>query len=630
MLSSTKAVHLNYHDLNDVLNQPETEHNWAAKENALKSLGNACHSSIAQNHEFVSFMKNHRKAFAECLLTERTRLSGSACELVEKLSTAMGRDFGLHFPELFTSPLLKVCARTNKVMVTRSVKALNSMINAGCITTLPKACQAFTTNNKMLRIACIGLVASCIAQFSSQELEPFLASFEPVLKEGVSDAAPEVRDTSRKSFKIYAEKFPDRAQMMTTTLPSNVLKYLLPDSRPASSPQSRTTTPTPGRPAPGRLDDGRFQSSRELTAAMNRAGPSRVGPVRARTMAVAEHSPATSSFKVPTVPASHASQSAQPYSLSQQTSSSSAQSHSSLSRIHGLANRTSTFADTTENNGHGLLRSSSQRARSSFSGTSVQRTPSINLATNGGPQRVTSSYNADTAKLTRSASTVSRGSKAEPVSKSGRTSAPPNHSNQGAGARRSITDYSGYGSFSSASSTPSTATSTTTVSPASSSSTSPTTQAPPNHDALFSTFRAPVGSQLNAGSRGAGHVPSTYAPPSPSHEGVELGKQVNEFGELYRDDDNDDLNMSFPDHESLFGVTEEYLEVEREIAEIQQSLAKRTQVKPEAEEKRFMEEDSDLMDHEQLEVKAYAQEYEATLAAASCSSTSLPSSHEDE
>lgn len=125
-------------------------------------------------------------------------------------------------------------------------------------------------------------------------------------------------------------------------------------------------------------------------------------------------------------------------------------------------------------------------------------------------------------------------------------------------------------------------------------------------------------------------MPSTYAPPSPSHEGVELGKQVNEFGELYRDDDNDDLNMSFPDHESLFGVTEEYLEVEREIAEIQQSLAKRTQVKPEAEEKRFMEEDSDLMDHEQLEVKAYAQEYEATLAAASCSSTSLPSSHEDE
>lgn len=135
------------------------------------------------------------------------------CELVEKLSTSMGRDFGVQFTDIFTNPLLKVCARTNKVMVTRAVKALNSIINSGSLSPLAKACQSFSTNNKTLRIACIGLVASCIAHFPSQELEPFLASFEPVLKEGVSDAAPEVRDTSRKSFKIYAEKFPERSQM---------------------------------------------------------------------------------------------------------------------------------------------------------------------------------------------------------------------------------------------------------------------------------------------------------------------------------------------------------------------------------------------------------------------------------
>ncbi|KAG0006871.1 hypothetical protein BGZ65_002500 [Modicella reniformis] len=774
---SAKAVHLNYHDLDNVLNQPETEYNWAAKETALKTLGSACHSSIAQDHGFITFIKNHRKAFTESLITERTRLSGTACELVEKLATSMGRDFGLYFADLFTGPLLKVCARTNKVMVTRAVNALNSIINAGCLAPLPKACQSFSTNNKALRIACVGLVASCIAHFPSQELEPFLAAFEPLLKEGVSDAAPEVRDTSRKSFKVFAEKFPERSQMMTTTLPVNVLKYLLPD-RPSSQPR---TTASAGRPVDRLADESgltRHQSSRELTAGLSRGVPSRVGAVRARTIAVVEHSPSNNSFKVPPIPASHTSQSAQSYSYHgtqhhqvQSQLASSPQNHLSLTRNHGPASRTGSLADTSDNN---VLRLSSQRTRALSSGNSltggsmVQRTPSINLATNGGPQRVVPpTYNTDVSKSSRP-STLNRLSKVEPVPKTGgRISAlsNPSHANHATSSeretsaherakaysvglktemnrrtseshvrsgsgRRSITDhgvYSGYGSISSTSvssiscastASTSTATSTTTVSPASSSSTSPTTLNPPNHDSLFSTFRGPLGSQvassppescpspdvrhstpptsqqfddalsnasaplspriieqvsletgshnlqhqqhvssvesltlrtsplsphsplypqslhsysLSATSQGAGHAETFYAPPSPSQEGVEADEQDFDF-QAYEQDDDSDLNMSIPDHESLFGLTEEYLEVEREIAELQQQLARRTQVKSESvkEKHGYMDEDPELMDHEQLEVKTYVDEYEATLAAASCSSTSLPSSHEEE
>lgn len=125
----------------------------------------------------------------------------------------MGRDFGPQCADLFTGPLLRVCARTNKVMVSRAVKALTSMINAGAISVLPKTCAAFATPNKAQRIACINLIATCVSQFSPQELEPHLPVLEPVLKEGVQDAAPEVRDTSRKSFKVYAAKFPERSSV---------------------------------------------------------------------------------------------------------------------------------------------------------------------------------------------------------------------------------------------------------------------------------------------------------------------------------------------------------------------------------------------------------------------------------
>ncbi|KAG0200227.1 hypothetical protein BGX28_006654 [Mortierella sp. GBA30] len=808
MLSSS-ALSLNYYDMDNVLSQPETEHNWAAKEDAIRSLGSACHSSIAQNQEFISFIKAHRKAFTESLLTERTRLTGAACEMVEKLATAMGRDFGLHFADFFTGALLKVCARTNKVMVSRAVKALNGIINAGCPAVLPKACQAFSTNNKTLRIACIGLIASCIAQYAAQELESYLASFEPVLKEGVSDAAPEVRDTSRKSFKIYAQKFPERSAILTEKLPGNVLKYLLPDARPTASLPRVTTSvraSTMGRFGTDAGEMTRQQSSRELTTGLTRTGPSRIGPVRARTMATGEQGP-SNSFKVPTTLTSqHSASSSQPYAYnpahhvqSQSTQSSMASQHQPLMRNHGPASRSGSSVDTSEISGAGSFRMAAQRTRalssnSMTSSSMIHRSPTINLATNGGPQRVVPS---DTAKPSRPTSMMGRLSKVEPTTKAGRISLSshpthsvtvereqmsaserakaysanlknemanrrPNDLNKRAGtsARRVTVDHAGFSAYgstaassvsttaltlstsgalvapvshsTSSSSTASVtsmsaATSTTSTSPTSSSSASPTGLHPPNHDQLFSSFRAPSSPQIPSSppescpspdhrhstpptsqstedrslpapisptvmaqvslesletntldsshhssqqpsqvsqtvaqlhahkpisphspiqshDGSASHQTSTpYAPisqpstpftlPSPLQENDKAAGQDIEIADAYLDGDQTDMDqhMAVPDHESLFGNTENYLQMEQEISELQQSFkAKECDVVVAQEGSSFMDEDPQSMDQEQLAVKAYA-DYEATfLAAGSRSSSSLPLSLEGE
>ncbi|KAF9948401.1 hypothetical protein BGZ72_009699 [Mortierella alpina] len=794
MLANT-AVNLNYHDLDNVLSQPETEHNWAAKEDAIKSLGSACHSSIAQNQDFISFIKAHRKAFTESLLTERTRLTGAACEMVEKLATAMGRDFGTHFADLFTGALLKVCARTNKVMVSRAVKALNAIINAGCLALLPKACQAFSTNNKTLRIACIGLISSCITLYGSQELEPYLASFEPVLKEGVSDAAPEVRDSSRKSFKNYAQKFPERSTLLTATLPSNVLKYLLPDTRSTSS-QPRVSSiraSTAGRFGADAGELTRHQSSRDLTSGPARAGPSRIGPVRARTMAVAEQGPSTS-FKVPTTHANqHSGSTSQPYAYNQthhmqpQSAQGTMNSqHQPLMRNHGPAGRSGSFAEPAENSGAGSLRMAAQRTRalssnSMSSSSMIHRSPTINLATNGGPQRVapTSSYNSEPSRTSRPSSMIGRSTKVEPTAKLSRMSSMSSHSGHGApaereqmsaserakaysanlknemanrrpssdmskragmGARRVTVDHSGYSvyaptgsstlltasntaSSSATTSTTSTsaATSTTSTSPTSSTSASPTTLQPPNHDHLFSSFRAPnsphvpssppescpsperghstppnsqpiedrplpaplsptfmaqvsLEGSLNSNAAEGSHdygqqsvqgqfqmQTQTQTPPSPrspahseecglhpiptppasaNHTRTSVAassphqEQSNtdsqgdvDIADAYLDADGQadvDQHMSVPDHESLFGNTANYLQMEQEISELQQSFQAKESgaTAPENDSSSFMDEDPLSMDHEQLAVKAYAEEYEATLQAAEASSSS--------
>lgn len=125
--------------------------------------------------------------------------------------------------------------------------------------------------------------------------------------------------------------------------------------------------------------------------------------------------------------------------------------------------------------------------------------------------------------------------------------------------------------------------------------------------------------------------PLSTQPFQPSDEALQHISEDVEFSE-----------PNVPDHESLFGPTEEYLKAEKEIQEQREQLHQlqvahthtNGQFHSEQEEDgskqcSYMDEDLRLADHEQTEelaVKVYADEYEATLAAASCSSTSLSSS----
>ncbi|KAG0288559.1 hypothetical protein BGZ97_006732 [Linnemannia gamsii] len=503
---------------------------------------------------------------------------------------------------------------------------------------------------------------------------------------------------------------------MTATLPGSVLKYLLPDARSSASLVRSTPgriTPTLGRAeGPGELS--RHQSSRD---GLSRTAPSRIGPVRARTTAPAEQF--STSFKSTATSTPHAAPSSQPYGYGANQNAPSQSTSPHLGRNHGLPSRTGSLADTSDHSGHSSLRMGAQRTRalssnSLTSSSMYQRTPSINLATNGGPQRMVPSNNShgsESSKPVRPSALSTRLSKAEPPSKGSRLLTISSHGptaereqmsaserakaysaslknemasrragdmgmRTNVGSRRVVTDPPGYGAYGppTSTSTPtssttstapvSAATSITSASPVSSSSTSPTTAHSPHPDQLFSSFRAP------ASPHAASSPPESCAspdyrhttPPSSQHsdenvhaaplsptrmaqvslegsmEPQSIGPSGSpfhsressqephwathdlEFAEPGMDADKDH-DMTAPDHESLFGNTDNYLQTEKEISVLQQQTGDKSV---------FMEEDPQSIDHDQLAVKAYADDYEASLAAASCSSTSLSSSVEGE
>ncbi|CAG8839238.1 12781_t:CDS:2, partial [Racocetra persica] len=72
----------------------ETEHTWQLFDDALKRLVSLSRGG-AINYEktFISGIKSLRQPILDSILTDRTRLSGTATELVEEIGRVLGPKF---------------------------------------------------------------------------------------------------------------------------------------------------------------------------------------------------------------------------------------------------------------------------------------------------------------------------------------------------------------------------------------------------------------------------------------------------------------------------------------------------------------------------------------------------------
>lgn len=125
---------------------------------------------------------------------------------------------------------------------------------------------------------------------------------------------------------------------------------------------------------------------------------------------------------------------------------------------------------------------------------------------------------------------------------------------------------------------------------------------------------------LTLQSRAASSPPSSAGPvstPPPSNDAVHGQSDCIQPTVVDQHDfmeaADEDHHMSIPDHESLFGRTENYLQIEQEIHELQRGVPDLDTYGPGADKFAYMDEDSHPDEQEELAVKAYAELYETTL-----------------
>ncbi|KAJ1889459.1 hypothetical protein LPJ66_008021, partial [Kickxella alabastrina] len=175
------------------------------------------------------------------VISERTRLSGTALSLVEEMARNLELRFSLLSDLLFPS-VMKICGRANKVFVTRGVKCLTTVITYAHIPEqTPRICDAASTDaNKTVRSSAAKFLMAIISCCTVPELTPHLAIVEKAIAAGVVDANPDARTTARQSYEIYIKRFSTRVEAFHAGLSSTAKKYLkIDDGAAGGRPQSQ-------------------------------------------------------------------------------------------------------------------------------------------------------------------------------------------------------------------------------------------------------------------------------------------------------------------------------------------------------------------------------------------------------
>ncbi|KAK0225765.1 clasp N terminal-domain-containing protein [Armillaria fumosa] len=207
----------------------ETEESWDIIATSIKTLSQICQDGGCDYPEIlVPSLRSLSAPITSAIKSERTRLSGVAIECITELATGLGTSFEPLLP-VFFSTLLSVCARSNKVFVTRARACILLIIESTQLPSiLPYFVHSIKDKSTSLRLVAAEGVLTCLNCLNPPDLEKEVRAreVENVIKATTRDANADVRKTGRKLFEAFKVLLPDRVDNFIAPLTPTIKKYL--------------------------------------------------------------------------------------------------------------------------------------------------------------------------------------------------------------------------------------------------------------------------------------------------------------------------------------------------------------------------------------------------------------------
>ncbi|EIN11351.1 hypothetical protein PUNSTDRAFT_62174, partial [Punctularia strigosozonata HHB-11173 SS5] len=162
--------------------------------------------------EMVQAIRSLSSPLTSSMVSERSVLSGQAIELVETLASNMGSTFIPLIP-IFLPVLLNLCARPNKLFVTRARSCIIAIVEETQSPLILTFLVASLRDKAVsVRLSSLEAVFACVNTLSPSELcrDARAREVETAIRLTAKDCNADVRKISRKVFEAYGVVLPDR------------------------------------------------------------------------------------------------------------------------------------------------------------------------------------------------------------------------------------------------------------------------------------------------------------------------------------------------------------------------------------------------------------------------------------
>jgi len=199
----------------------ETEESWDKIEQGILQLTQCCNNGGCEFiAEMIAGIRSLSRPLNHAMNSERSRLSGSAIELVTALLAGLGPSFE-PLISLFLPTLLGLCARTNKVFTSRAKACIFAVIETTQLpSVLPYLAESVNHKSNFLRLVAAEGVLACLNCFNPPDIEKDsrVRLIEDVIKLTARDASADVRRAGKKIFEAYKALLPDRVERLVLNI----------------------------------------------------------------------------------------------------------------------------------------------------------------------------------------------------------------------------------------------------------------------------------------------------------------------------------------------------------------------------------------------------------------------------
>jgi len=199
--------------LRPALSLAETEESWDTISAAITKISTMVQDGACDNpRDFVPAIRSCVAPLNSAMKSERTRLSGTAIECINSIAAGLGASFD-PLIQLFFPTLLLLCARTNKVVVTRARNAIFVIIDNTQLPSLLHYLQSsISDKSASMRLASAEAALKCLNCFNPADIEREARAIdvEIIIRTSAKDANADIRKVSRKLFEAYKILVPGR------------------------------------------------------------------------------------------------------------------------------------------------------------------------------------------------------------------------------------------------------------------------------------------------------------------------------------------------------------------------------------------------------------------------------------